>query len=51
MVDVGKWDLKYLTAKIVKQEDLFINLYIGECLKYENGISLMQRMRKILYLK
>ena len=32
MVDLGNYNSKYLTDKIVKPEEYFINLYINECL-------------------
>ena len=48
MVDLGNYDFKYLTNKIVRPSESFINLYIDECLGSDSAISSMQRMRRIL---
>ena len=51
MVDVSNYDFKYLTEKIVKPEESFINAYLDKCLKCESPISPMRRMRIIIDAK
>ena len=51
MVDISNYDFKYITDKIVKPEESFINLYVDECLEYDSTISSTRRMRIILDVK
>ena len=51
MFDVSNYGIKYLTDKIVKPEESFINAYVNECLKSEGAISTTCRMRGILDAK
>ena len=51
MADLSNYNFKYLTVKIVKPEEYFINLYVYKCLEYESSIRSTRRMRKILHTK
>ena len=51
MIDVSNYKFKYLTDKIVKVEESFINSYIVECLKSEITIIYTHRMRVIVDAK
>ena len=39
MVDLSNYKFKSLTKKIVKPEESFINLYVGDCFKSKSTIS------------
>ena len=47
MVDVRNYDFNIITAKTVKVEESFINLYVEECLKSEIKISATRRICRI----
>ena len=51
MVDIGNYDFNIITAKTVKPEESFINLYVCECLKSESKIRSTRIMHKILETK
>ena len=51
MVDVIRYDFTYLTDKIVKPKESFINSYVYECLKSNREISSTQQMNRIKYYK
>ena len=48
MVVVSNYNFKYLTDKIVKLVESFINTYVEKCLESESAISSMRIMRIIL---
>ena len=39
MFDLSNYRFKYLTDKIFKPEESFINLYVRKCIKYKSTIS------------
>ena len=51
IVEVINYKFKYLTYKIVKPEESFINLYVNECLNSKSTIRSTHRMRRILDAK
>ena len=51
MVDVRNYDFKYLTDKIVKPEESFINSYIDKCLESEIPIRSTHRIQITLDAK
>ena len=51
MVDVRNYYIKYLTDKIVKPEESFINSYVYECLESNSAISSTRSIRRILDVK
>ena len=51
MVDVINCNFNIITAKTVKPEESFINLYVDECLKSESAINATRKMRRILDAK
>ena len=50
MVDISNYDFKYLTDKIVKPKESFVNFYVNKCLEYKITISSTQSMRRIIEL-
>ena len=49
--DVSNDDFEYLTDKIVKPEEFFVNPYVDECFESDNAKSSTRRMCGILDMK
>ena len=51
IVDIGNYNFKSITDKIVKPEESFINSYVNECLESNSAISSTQIMHIIIDAK